>query len=71
MDQTVIFNTIFKENLGTIRAIRNLKKRTTNGGSRWFAAVRNLDNMYFFIIDKFFQYIPKQNAIKNMIVSKY
>ena len=24
----------------TIRAIRNLKKRTTNGGSRWFAVVR-------------------------------
>jgi hypothetical protein len=48
----------------TIRAIRNLKRRTTNGGSRWFAVVRKLNNMNFFIIDKCFQYIPKRNAIK-------
>ena len=65
----------------TIRAIRNLKKRTTNGGSRWSAVVRGgsrwlaevckLDNIYFFILDNCFQYIPKRNVIKNMIESKY
>ena len=48
-------NYYLKKFFGTIRAIRNLKKRTTNGGSWQFEVVRKLDNMYFFILDKCFQ----------------
>jgi hypothetical protein len=51
----ILLKIINYKNYCTIRAIRNLKKRT---------AVRKLDNMYFFMIDKCFQYIPKRNAIK-------
>ena len=54
-------------------AVRGGSRRfaVVRGGSRWFATVRKLDKMYFFILDKYFQYIPKRNFIKNMIVSKF
>ncbi len=40
------------------------RRTAVRGGSWRVATVRKLDNMYFFIIDRCFQYIPKRNAIE-------